>query len=136
MHGDTTPWQRPCARPDERHVHIHFDVRKRLVRRQVACDGRRDCANCEIHPWRLGRGGVGEPNDRAHFQWVNVHDGESKDALQVLIRHPAHISAKERLAQWLNGYQVVLAEVVRVYGDDGIAHPLARLTSRGKGEQG
>lgn len=77
---------------------------------------------------------MGEPNDRAHFQWVNVHDGESKDALQVLIRHPARISAKERLAQWLNGYQVVLAEVVRVYGDGGIAHPLAHLTSRGNGE--
>ena len=64
----------------------------------------------------------------------NVYYWESMDALQVLIRHPAHISAKERQAQWLNGYQVVIAEVVRVYGDGGIAHPLAHLSSRGKGE--
>ena len=79
---------------------------------------------------------MGEPNDRAHRQWVNVYDRESMDALQVLIRRPAHISAKERHAQcqWLNGYQVVIAEVVRVYGDGGIAHPLAHLSSRGKGE--
>jgi len=62
---------------------------------------------------------------------ANVYYWESMDALQALIRHPAHISAKERQAQWLNGYQVVIAEVFRVYGDGGIAHPLARLSSPG-----
>lgn len=36
------------------------------------------------------------------------------------------------MAQRLSGRDVI-AEVVRVYGDGGIAHPLAHLSSRGKG---
>lgn len=65
---------------------------------------------------------------------ANVYYWESMEALQALIQHPAHIVAKERQAQWLNGYQIVIAEVVRVYGDGGIAHPLAHLSSKGQGE--
>lgn len=56
---------------------------------------------------------------------ANVYYWESMDALQALIRHPAHRAAKEQQAQWLNGYQIVIAEVVRTYGDGGVAHPLA-----------
>lgn len=63
---------------------------------------------------------------------ASVYYWESMDALQALIRHPEHIAAKQRQAQWLNGYQVVIAEVVRVYGDGGIAHPLAHLSSHVK----
>jgi hypothetical protein len=47
--------------------------------------------------------------------------------LQTLITHPKHIAAKARQAQWLKGYQIVIAEVVRVYGDGGITHPLGHL---------
>ena len=47
------------------------------------------------------------------------------EALQELIGHPAHIAAKQRQALWLKGYQVVIAQVLRCYGDGGIAHPLA-----------
>jgi len=54
----------------------------------------------------------------------NVYYWESLEALQTLVQHPTHIAAKERQAQWLKGYQVVIAEVLRVYGDGGIAHPL------------
>lgn len=60
---------------------------------------------------------------------ANVYYWESMDALRALIQHPAHIVAKQQQSKWLNGYQVVIAEVVRVYGDGGIAHPLAHLSS-------
>lgn len=40
----------------------------------------------------------------------NVYYWDSMDALQ---------------ARWLKGYQVVIAQVVRSYGDKGIPHPLA-----------
>lgn len=59
----------------------------------------------------------------------NVYYWETMEALQSLIKHPLHIAAKEKQAQWLKGYQVVVAEVVRVYGDGGIAHPLAHLSA-------
>ena len=58
----------------------------------------------------------------------NVYYWKTMDALQELMKHPAHIAAKQRQAHWLKGYQVVIAQVVRSYGDGGIAHPLADAT--------
>ena len=57
---------------------------------------------------------------------ANVYYWETLEALQTLMRHPAHLAAKQPQAQWLKGYQVVVSEVLRVYGDGGIAHPLGR----------
>lgn len=55
----------------------------------------------------------------------NVYYWESMDALQQLMRHPAHLEAKQRQGRWLNGYQVVIGQVMGAYGDGGLAHPLA-----------
>lgn len=55
----------------------------------------------------------------------NVYYWSSLEALRTLIEHPAHLVAKQRQAEWLDGYQVVIAQVMRCYGDGGIAHPLA-----------
>lgn len=55
----------------------------------------------------------------------NVYCWNSMEALQQLMGHPAHREAKQAQARWLKGYQVVIAQVVRSYGDGGIAHPLA-----------
>jgi heme-degrading monooxygenase HmoA len=59
----------------------------------------------------------------------NVYYWESLEALQVLINHPTHIKAKKQQSRWLKGYQVVIAQVLRSYGDGGIAHPLVGNTS-------
>lgn len=48
----------------------------------------------------------------------NVYYWETLDALQALVRHPRHLEAKAGQANWLDGYQVVIAEVIRIYGDD------------------
>jgi heme-degrading monooxygenase HmoA len=63
---------------------------------------------------------------------ATVYYWESMEALQVLIKHPLHVAAKEQQARWLSGYQVVISEVIRVYGDGGIAHPLAHLSAQSK----
>ena len=55
-----------------------------------------------------------------------VYYWETLDALQQLVAHPAHIEAKQKQAQWINGYHIVIAQVIRSYGDGGIAHPLHR----------
>ncbi|RYF21673.1 MAG: antibiotic biosynthesis monooxygenase [Comamonadaceae bacterium] len=55
----------------------------------------------------------------------NVYYWESMQALEALMRHPAHAAAKERQARWLGGYQVVIAQVIGTYGDGRITHPLA-----------
>ena len=63
----------------------------------------------------------------------NVYYWETMDALQELMKHPAHIAAKQRQALWLNGYQVVIAQVIRSYGDGRIPHPLAGGTQSAPG---
>ena len=47
----------------------------------------------------------------------NVYYWESLEALQLLMRHPTHLEAKSKQASWLAGYQVIISQVIRVYGD-------------------
>lgn len=47
----------------------------------------------------------------------NVYYWESLEALQALIDHPRHREAKAKQGNWLAGYQVVIAQVLRMYGD-------------------
>jgi heme-degrading monooxygenase HmoA len=61
----------------------------------------------------------------------NVYYWDSLEALQLLIEHPAHQAAKQHQGQWLDGYQVTIAQVLNSYGDGGIAHPLARARAAG-----
>jgi heme-degrading monooxygenase HmoA len=55
----------------------------------------------------------------------NVYYWQTLEALEALMRHPAHLAAKQQQARWLAGFQVVIAQVVGSYGDGRIAHPLA-----------
>ena len=54
----------------------------------------------------------------------NVYYWESLEALQQLMSHPKHLEAKARQGDWLAGYQVVIAEVLRMYGDNKLGHQL------------
>lgn len=55
--------------------------------------------------------------DPARGLYANVYYWESLEALEVLIRHPAHQRAKAAQSRWLDGYRVVIAQVLREYGD-------------------
>jgi heme-degrading monooxygenase HmoA len=63
----------------------------------------------------------------AKGQTCNVYYWRTLESLQALMSHPAHLAAKQRQARWLAGYQVVIAEVVGSYGDQGMEHPLAQV---------
>lgn len=65
----------------------------------------------------------------------NVYYWESLESLRQLIEHPDHVRAKQQQARWLDGYQIVIAQVVRTYGEGNIEHPLAPF-SRSKDEHG
>jgi hypothetical protein len=45
------------------------------------------------------------------------------------MNHPKHIEAKAAQSNWLNGYQVVISQVIRAYGDGTISHPTASFTN-------
>ena len=62
----------------------------------------------------------------------NVYYWRDLASLQALINHPKHLEAKAQQANWLNGYQIVIAEVIRAYGDGSIAHPTASFQHKGK----
>lgn len=47
----------------------------------------------------------------------NVYYWESLESLEQLMRHPAHLEAKAKQSAWLNGYQVVISQVLKTYGD-------------------
>lgn len=53
----------------------------------------------------------------------NIYYWESEEALLRLVKHPAHLEAKSKQARWLNGYRVVIAQVLREYGDDRLRKP-------------
>jgi heme-degrading monooxygenase HmoA len=47
----------------------------------------------------------------------NVYYWESLEALQQLMQHPSHLEAKQKQANWLNGYRVEIAQIIQSYGD-------------------
>jgi len=47
----------------------------------------------------------------------NVYYWESMEALQLLVQHPRHQEAKAAQSKWLDGYQVIISQVLRSYGD-------------------
>lgn len=57
----------------------------------------------------------------------NVYYWNSLEALQSLMKHPKHVEAKRSQSKWLDGYQVIVSEVIRTYGDGKITHPTAEF---------
>jgi heme-degrading monooxygenase HmoA len=52
----------------------------------------------------------------------NVYYWESLESLQKLMKHPVHLEAKSKQAKWLDGYQVVISEVIRTYSDGKLSN--------------
>jgi len=55
----------------------------------------------------------------------NVYYWESLESLQALMQHPKHLEAKAAQSKWLSGYQVIVSQVLRTYGDARLGHPIA-----------
>lgn len=60
-------------------------------------------------------------------QFSNVYYWTSLESLQALIQHPIHLEAKAAQSNWLDGYQVIISQVLRTYGDAGLDHPVKSL---------
>lgn len=59
----------------------------------------------------------------------NVYYWESLEALQQLVKHPRHLEAKAAQDKWLDGYQVIISQVLRRYGDSKLNHHLPAATA-------
>ena len=47
---------------------------------------------------------------------------ETLDALKTFSRNPHHLEAKKQYSRWYEGYQIVVSEIVKSYGDGAIDH--------------
>jgi len=65
-----------------------------------------------VESWRSPEG----KRANATYYW------ESLERLREFSRHPQHLEAKREYAKWYRGYHIVIAEVIRAYGDGGIDH--------------
>ena len=59
----------------------------------------------------------------ATYYWKDL------ESLTALSAHPKHIEAKQKYAQWYNGYHVVISEVLKSYGDSAFTHPTPSVRS-------
>jgi len=57
----------------------------------------------------------------------NVYYWETMEGLKELMNNPSHIIAKAKQGDWLKGYQVVISQVLRTYGDGLIDLPIAKV---------
>lgn len=44
------------------------------------------------------------------------------ESLEAFAADPVHLEAKRQYDRWYRGYQIVIAEVIRSYGDGAIPH--------------
>lgn len=47
---------------------------------------------------------------------------ETLDALRAFSQHPQHLHAKREYQKWYRGYHIVIAQVIKSYGDGAFAH--------------
>jgi len=47
---------------------------------------------------------------------------DTLEALHAFSAHTVHLEAKREYHKWYGSYQIVIAEVIRAYGDGGLAH--------------
>lgn len=57
----------------------------------------------------------------------NVYYWETMDGLKELMNNSSHSIAKAKQGEWLKGYQVVVSQVLRTYGDGTIDLPIAKV---------
>lgn len=65
-----------------------------------------------VESWQAAEG----TRRNATYYW------DSLDTLRAFSTHPAHLEAKRHYARWYAGYHVVVAEVLRSYGDGAFGH--------------
>jgi len=63
----------------------------------------------------------------ANGQIANTYYWADRSGLDALMHHPAHLKAKTEQAKWLNGYQVIISQVLGAYGDNAFPHPTQRI---------
>ncbi len=76
-------------------------------------------AAAQATPGYLGVESWRSPDGRrrnAKYYW------QSLEALRAFSDHPQHLQAKREYHTWYHGYHIVIAQVIKSYGDGAFAH--------------
>jgi heme-degrading monooxygenase HmoA len=65
-----------------------------------------------VESWRSPDGRL----RNAKYYW------ETLDALRAFSQHPQHLQAKREYGKWYRGYHIVIAQVIKSYGDGALSH--------------
>ncbi len=65
-----------------------------------------------MESWRSEDGAL----KNATYYWASLEE------LRAFSVHPLHMEAKSKASRWYSAYQVVIAEVVRSYGNGALPH--------------
>jgi heme-degrading monooxygenase HmoA len=91
-----------------------YDARFHELNALIDAAARATAGYIGVESWRSADG----TRANATYYWTSL------EALREFSSHPSHIEAKRQYQRWYRGYHIVIAEVVRSYGDGrlSIAH--------------
>src|SRR5258706_6397759 len=97
-----------------------YDARFHELNALIGAAARATPGYLGVESWRSPDGS----RANATYYW------DSLEALRKFSTHAQHVEAKREYQRWYRGYHIVIAEVIRSYGDGAVAHvtPNSRTT--------
>jgi heme-degrading monooxygenase HmoA len=100
-----------------------YDARFHELNALIDAAARASAGYIGTESWRSADG----KRANATYYWSSLEE------LREFSAHPQHIEAKRQYQRWYRGYHIVIAQVVRSYGDGNFPHftpntPVSRMT--------
>jgi heme-degrading monooxygenase HmoA len=89
-----------------------YDARFHELNARIDAAARATPGYLGVESWRSADGA----RANATYYW------QSLEALRAFSDHPDHLAAKRDYRRWYRGYHIVIAEIVRSYGDGNLPH--------------
>ena len=89
-----------------------YDARFHALNARIDAAARANAGFLGAESWRSPDG----RRANATYYWTSL------EALRAFSAHPQHVEAKREYARWYRGYRILIAEIVRSYGDGALAH--------------
>ncbi|MFH1600277.1 MAG: DUF4188 domain-containing protein [Pseudomonadota bacterium] len=90
----------------------HYDEQFHRLNAEIDAVSRANPGFIGVESWQSADGA----RRCATYYWRDL------ESLQAFSVAPAHLVAKREYARWYDGYQIVISQVVRSYGDQRMPH--------------
>jgi len=89
-----------------------YDARFHELNALIDAAARASAGYIGTESWRSADG----KRANATYYWSSLEE------LREFASHPQHVEAKRQYQRWYRGYHIVIAQVVRSYGDGNLSH--------------